>query len=77
MRTGQLVRVRPASPVARDWKIPPEMLGTIICSYQIVARDCPHLERLDVRFEPGIMVWGRPADDFEVIADAGPSSKLS
>ncbi len=77
MRTGQIVRFRPASPVARDWKIPPESLGTVVCSYELLARFRARKERIDVSFARGLTLWGRPAEDFEIIPEDSDPAKAS
>ena len=69
MRSGQKVRVRPTSPVAREWRIPPGSLGTVVCSYELMAGRARR-ERVDVRFSPGPMIWGSPAEEYEVIGES-------
>lgn len=69
MATVERVRIKPASPVAKDWKIPPESIGTVICRYSMPTSCAHRRDRLDVRFTPNIVIWGGPADDFEVVGD--------
>lgn len=69
MKTGQVVRIRTASSVARDWKIPPDARGTVVCSYETLSRNRVIEERLDVRFTPRLMVWGTPAHCFEIVEE--------
>lgn len=69
MITGQRVRVRTSSHVARDWKIPSDSQGVVVCSYRLFTRGRIGQERLDVRFTPNTMIWGRPADGFELVDD--------
>jgi hypothetical protein len=69
MKSGQMVRVKLTSTVARECKIAPGSMGTVVCSYEIVARECRNSERIDVRFGKGVMVWGRPAADYEAIPE--------
>ncbi len=69
MGTAQRVRVRPASGIARDWDIPPEATGTVICRYRLLAGAASAPERLDVSFSKQTVIWGGRADDFEVIGN--------
>ena len=84
MRVGQIVRARPASRLAQHWQLPPEAVGTVVCAYSVVTRNLRAAERLDVRFAPNVIVWGKPADVFEPIdepakttPDATDASKIS
>jgi len=74
MTTEQRIRLRPSSPLAREWNIPPDAEGTVICRYRILARPSLDADRLDVRFGPRMIVWGAPAVEFEAVAD-GPASR--
>jgi hypothetical protein len=71
MITGQRIRLRPQSRLAREWSIPAYAEGTLICRYQILARDLAP-DRLDVRFNSRLVVWGAPAAEFETIDDLQP-----
>jgi hypothetical protein len=71
MVIGQRIRLRPQSRLAREWNIPPDTEGTLICRYQILARDLAP-DRLDVRFNARLVVWGAPAVEFEAIEDSQP-----
>jgi hypothetical protein len=71
MITGQRIRLRPQSRLAREWNIPNNAEGTLICRYQILARDFAP-DRLDVRFNSRLVVWGAPAAEFEPIEDSQP-----
>jgi hypothetical protein len=71
---GQKVRVRPASPVARGWKIPNEAEGTVLCRYRLLNSRTGAAERLDVRFSPRLVIWGAPAVEFEAIGEIAPQS---
>ncbi len=70
--TEQRIRLRPSSPLAREWNLPPDAEGTVICRYRILARRSRDADRLDVRFGPRMVVWGAPAVEFEAIADSPP-----
>jgi hypothetical protein len=72
MIAGQRIRLRPQSRLAREWSIPANSEGTLICRYQILARDLKP-DRLDVRFNSRLVVWGAPASEFEPTDDAQPN----
>lgn len=72
--TGQHVRLRTSSPLAREWNIPPGAEGTVICRYHILARRSIAPERMDVRFGPHKVVWGAPAMEFEQVGETARSS---
>jgi hypothetical protein len=67
--TGQQVRLRATSPLARQWNIAPEAEGTVICCYELLGRAAGAPERLDVRFGPRKVLWGAPAIEFEPIGE--------
>jgi hypothetical protein len=69
---GQRIRLRPASRLAREWDIPPQAEGTLICRYHLT-RAFPAPERLDVRFGPKLVVWGAPAGEFELVGSDKPT----
>ncbi|MGD0641729.1 MAG: hypothetical protein ABSC22_13360 [Roseiarcus sp.] len=70
MNAGGKVRVRPGSRIAREWKIPPGALGTVICRYRILNDNLPAPYRLDVRFSPRLVVWGAPDGEFQAIEES-------
>ena len=65
MRVGERVRVRPASPAAREWGFSAPVEGVVMCQYRILARGTPEPDRVDVRLASGNIVWGGAAADFE------------
>ena len=67
MHVGQKVRVKPSSVVAREWHIPRGAEGTILCRYRLLKGGESAPARVDVKFEPELMVWGAPDVDFEPI----------
>jgi hypothetical protein len=69
MITGQRIRLRPQSRLASEWSLPANAEGTLICHYQILAGDLAP-DRLDVRFNSRLVVWGAPAVEFEPIEDS-------
>lgn len=68
MRAGQKVRLKPTSPLKQRLDLPSEALGAVLCSYQLL-RGVNDAQRLDVRFGPGLVVWGAPGDQFEAVED--------
>lgn len=77
MRTGQQVRIRPASPLARRFQLNARDCGVVLCQYSVLARGTRAPERLDVRLPSGLIAWGVPADAFEAIEDASQIQKAS
>jgi hypothetical protein len=69
MRPGQRIRLRPSSRAAREWQLPPDAEGTVLCRYRILAGSSIASERLDVRFNSKTVIWGAPAAEFEVIGE--------
>ena len=67
MNPGQKVICRPSSRVAREWQIPREAFGTLICRYRILRENSAKPDRMDVRFDGRLIVWGAPAIEFEAI----------
>ena len=65
MRVGEKVRLRPASPVAREWGLSAPVEGVVMCQYRILARGAREPDRVDVRLAGGGIVWGGAAADFE------------
>ncbi|MCI4677796.1 hypothetical protein K9U39_13920 [Rhodoblastus acidophilus] len=49
--------------------LPSEAQGAVMCSYRLLRTAGDGAKRLDVRFGPGIVVWGAPDDQFEAIED--------
>ena len=69
MKTGQIVRFRKDSRVSELVAIPREALGTVVCSYRVLANRPNAPERIDVDFKSYGILWGQPADAFEATAD--------
>jgi hypothetical protein len=63
----QRIRLKPTSPAAREWNVPPGAEGTVLCRYRILGANSAAADRLDVRFGPRLVVWGAPAAEFEAI----------
>ena len=68
MRAGQKVRLKATSPLMERLDLPAEALGAVICCYQLL-RGVGGAPRVDVRFGPGLVVWGAPGDQFETVED--------
>lgn len=69
MKTGQRVRLRAASPIARRDASARDAVGTVICSYKVRAR-VGSPERVDVKFASNTVMWGVAANEFETIEDS-------
>ncbi len=69
MKTGQRVRLRAASPIARRDRSAAEAVGTVLCSYKVRARG-GFPERVDVRFSSNSVLWGVAANEFETVEDS-------
>ncbi len=69
MRNGNQVYVKPASVTAREWNIAADTKGTVICSYKVLRPKAKDTVLIDVLFEKGKMLWGRPQDEFIALAD--------
>jgi hypothetical protein len=76
MRVGQKVRVRLASPAAREWGLSSPVEGVVLCQYRILRRGVGQPERVDVRLATGGIVWGGAAADFESFEPAPGKSAL-
>jgi hypothetical protein len=70
MRKGERIRLRPASPGAREWRLPREAEGTVLCHYRVFAGRPGASDRMDVCFSPKTVIWGAPATEFEPIAES-------
>jgi hypothetical protein len=70
MRKGQRIRLRNSSLAAREWGIPPEAEGTVLCEYRVLADRSEAGERVDVRFTASKIIWGAPAKEFEPVGDS-------
>lgn len=69
MKTGQRVRVRAASPIAKRDNLAPDAVGTVICCYTVRARGSSP-ERIDVKFSGNTVMWGVAADEFEAVEES-------
>lgn len=68
MKTGQRVRLKSASPIAKRDDLRPDAVGTVICCYTVRGRaGAP--ERLDVKFSGNTIMWGVAAHEFEAVEE--------
>jgi hypothetical protein len=67
MEAGQRVRVRASSQLAREWNIPSDAKGTVICRYRLLRERQVGPVRLDVRFSSRLVLWGVPDCEFEAV----------
>jgi len=75
MQKGERIRLRPASPGAREWRLPHEAEGTVLCRYRVFAGRPGASDRVDVCFSPETVVWGAPAAEFEPVAEDPEASQ--
>jgi hypothetical protein len=75
MQKGERIRLRPASPGAREWRLPHEAEGTVLCRYRVFAGRPGASDRVDVCFSPETVVWGAPAAEFEPVAEGPETSQ--
>ena len=70
LRKGQ--RLRPLHPALaeREWGVPGDAVGTVLCSYSVLIDRSGAADRVDVRFSSGATAWGAPAAEFAVIGES-------
>ena len=74
MQKGERIRLRPASPGAREWRLPREAEGTVLCHYRVFAGRPGASDRMDVDFGPRTVIWGAPATEFEPVTEGSDVS---
>jgi hypothetical protein len=70
VRKGQRIRLRQSSLAAREWGLPLDAEGVVICEYRLLADRSGACELVDVRFDAKTIVWGAPAKEFEPISES-------
>ncbi len=65
MDRGARVKFKPGSKAKDNWRISDEVAGLVIARYKTPRTNVP--ERVDVRFDAGIVVWGERATEFVVV----------
>jgi len=70
LKKGQRIRLKRASVAAREWGLPDDAEGTVICLYRVLADRSSASDRVDVRFNTKTIVWGAPAQEFEPILES-------
>jgi len=65
MRAGQRVYIKPASTLAREWRLPPRTEGVVLCAYEVLGGFSTNRERVDVRLSAGDVAWGISTDQIE------------
>ena len=58
-----------AAKAAHDWGVRVGAEGVVLCRYSLIARGRENDIRVDVHFEPGLVVWGAPVAAFEVVGE--------
>lgn len=69
MIKGQRIRFRRPTVAAREWGVPADAVGTVLCGYRVFKDRTEASERVDVRFNSKLTIWGAPAKEFEPIAE--------
>lgn len=59
---GARVTFRPGSKAQANWRISDGMDGLVLACYRTHHQGMP--ERVDVRFNSGVIVWGERASEF-------------
>jgi hypothetical protein len=75
MQKGERIRLRAASPGAREWRLPHEAEGTVLCHYRVFAGKPGASDRMDVYFSSETVIWGAPATEFEPVAEEPEASQ--
>jgi hypothetical protein len=75
MNQGDRVRIRPGSAVPEGWKVPAGATGTVLTSYNLLARlRPPTRECVDLDLGAHQILWGLRADQLELLpAEVHPS----
>ena len=53
----------------REWGVSCDSVGAILCSYRVEIGRTHMADRVDVRFDDGLTVWGAPACEFAVVEE--------
>ena len=74
MHQGDRVRFRAGSSVPAGWKVPANSTGTVLATYDLLARlKPPARECIDVALGHDLILWGLRADQFEVLSNNEPA----
>ncbi len=69
MRKGERIRCRQPSLAEREWGVPGDAEGTVLCQYRLLSNRMGAEERVDVRFGASRVVWGAPAKEFVPVSE--------
>ncbi len=69
LRKGQRLRPRHPSLAEREWGVTGDAVGTVLCAYRLLADRSGAEDRVDIKFGPGLTVWGAPAAEFAPAED--------
>ena len=67
LRKGQRLRPLHAALAEREWGVPGDAVGTVLCCYRLDRAEA--VDRVDVEFSSGKRVWGAPATAFLVVGE--------
>lgn len=76
MKNGQIVRIRPSSPVAVQYQLQPETECVVLCHYEVLSRGAASAMRMDIQVAEGRVIWGVPADAFEEVVESDQTPDL-
>jgi hypothetical protein len=77
LHKGQLLRPVHPAVAEREWGVPGDAVGTVLCAYHMTFECQGPTHRVDVRFGPRKVVWGAPADQFAPLPDGkGGTSEI-
>jgi hypothetical protein len=71
MRKGERIRCRRPVLAEREWGVPGDAEGTVLCQYRLLSEKMGAEERVDVLFGSARVVWGAPANEFVRVAEKG------
>ncbi len=69
LRKGQRLRALRPALAKREWGVEGDAVGTVLCSYRLLAGPSGAADRVDVKFPSVPTVWGAPAAEFAIVAD--------
>jgi hypothetical protein len=73
LRKGQRLRPRHPHLAEREWGVPGDAVGTVLCCYRVLIDRSGAADRVDVEFGSGHKIWGAPAEEFAVIPESAPA----
>ena len=69
LRKGQSLKPIHAEVARREWGVSCDSVGAVLCTYRVLTDTSDMADRVDVRFDDGLTVWGAPACEFTVVGE--------